>query len=166
MILLMFLGVFSIRWFKKTDLPYTIQGYNKKYEVLKELYEEYCRPLIVNTNRHYRTVIENDMGFYLYFYKETQLNDCDGKSFGTIRLILIDEDLSGDRYCVTLAHEMMHLKKMRNQENYICFETFKYLYESSMMHNTGVWYAIKQLEGAYKGEYNISNQIVDYLTNK
>lgn len=162
----MYLGVFGILWFRTTEQEYTIQGYSKRNEVLSELYGEYIRPIIVNTNRHYRTVVEKDIGVHLYFYKETQLKGFAGKCFGAIRLILIDEDLSGDAYCITLAHEMMHLKKMRKQESYICFETFKYLYESSLMHNTGVWYAIRQLEGAYRGEYNISNQIVDYLTNK
>lgn len=165
-IMIMYLSVISIMWFRRTEPVYTIQGFNKREDVLIELYKEHRRQLIVNTNKHYRTIIEKDLGCYFYLYKETDLNDYAGKCFPTIRLIVIDKDIIGNMYCMTLAHEMMHLKLMRKQESYICFETFKYLYESEIMHDVGVWYAIKQIEGDFKGEYNVSNQIVDYLTNK
>lgn len=153
-------------WFRESELPDCSVGYTQRHLVLKELYEEYNRPLLVTSNEGYRRIIEQDLECYFYFYKETNLNEGAGKCYVTIRLIVLDERLKGNQYCVTFAHELMHLKKFRKQESYICFETFKYLYENSKLHNSGVWYAIKQLEGAYSGEYNISNQIVDYLTNK
>lgn len=165
-ILYIYLFSIGILWYRKTDVPYTIDGYSNRENVARQLYDELYKPRVKMSNEYYRALIENDLRFYFYLYAEADFKDRNGICMGSIRLIVVDSNLSGYRYCVTLAHEMMHLRKFRKQENYICFETFKYLYESDVMHNVGVWYAIKQLEGAYSGEYNISNQIVDYLTNK
>lgn len=165
LVVCMYLGVVGILWFRDINLPYTIDGYVNRDMVLKSLYDDYVSLNATYNKRANRRFLANDLGVHLYFYTEANLRKYNGLCYGAIRLIVIDKDLSGMQYCVTLTHEMMHLKKMSKKESYICFETFKYLYESEDMHNVGVWYAIKQLEGAYSGEYNVSNQIVDYLTN-
>lgn len=164
-IMIILLGVSGIVWFRRIEMPYTIDGYDKD-KAITILSLEYSINAPVYSNRYYREHVEDDLNIHIYFCVESGLKQHNGLCFGNIRLIVIDEDVSGYQYCYTFAHEIMHLKHMIKQENYVCFETFKYLYESEEFHNVGVWYGLRQLNGCYSGEYNISNQIVDYLTNK
>lgn len=118
------------------------------------------------TKEEYRSFIEKDLGVNFYIYSEKNLYDYAGKTYPLIRLIIIDESISGYKYCETFVHEAIHLKEFIGQEDYVCFETFKYLYESEELHSVGVWYGISQIYGFYNGEYDVSHLIVDYLTNK
>ena len=114
----------------------------------------------------HRSKIEQDFNFKFYFYKERNIEGCDGLTYFTIRTIVIEKDLNEYQYCKTFAHEVLHLKLFIQQEDFICYETFKYLYESEELHNVGVWYGLQQLRGCYSGKYNISGHVVNYLTNK
>lgn len=165
-IIIIFLGTTYLLWFRRTELPITNYAFSNKNKALEILYNEYKPLTDVKSKGYYKSFLEKDLNMHLYFYAEKELSGYNGLCYPNIRLILIDVDLVGYQYCCTLVHEMMHLKKIRVQENYICFETFKYLYESEELHNIGVWYGIRQLNGLYSGEYNIRYQIVDYLTNK
>lgn len=134
--------------------------YIMAYEVLNKEIEE-----LTKTDDELRDVIAKDLGLKLYFYKEKSMEDA-GKVYVAIRLILIDKDLSGFEYAETFAHEVIELKSLVRSESWVCFETFKYLYEHEELHNVGVWYGQRQLQGCYYGEYNIADLIVNYLTNK
>lgn len=135
--------------------------YTMAWNILNEDFEEPTK-----TDDELRDVIAKDLGLKLYFYKEKPMQDYAGKTYVTIRLILMDIDANGFEYAQVFTHEVMHLKKMVANEKWVCFETFKYLYEHEELHNVGVWYGQKQLQGCYGGEYNIADLIVNYLTNK
>lgn len=165
-IIIIIFGTMGILLFRKIEMPISASSFSNKNEALQILYKEYDKDNNVKSNSYYKNFLEKDLKVGLYFYKERSIPKYNGLCYATIRLIVIDEDITGYQYCVTLTHEIMHLKRFILQENYVCFETFKYLYESKELHNVGVWYALMQLDGAYSGEYNICYQIVDYLTNK
>lgn len=134
--------------------------YTLAYQILNEECEE-----LTKTKEELRKFIAKDLGLKCYFYKEKSMEDA-GKVYVAIRLILIDKDISGFEYAEIFAHEVIELKSFVWSESWVCFETFKYLYESEELHNVGVRYGQKQLQGCYYGEYNIADLIVNYLTNK
>lgn len=142
---------------------YTSQDY---YVTLAELQSEYEETGITRTNKEYRKFVEQELNLKVYFYCEKDLKYHDGLMLVAIRTMIIDESLSGYDYCLNFVHEAMHLKRFAKQENYICFETFKYLYESKdkELHNFGVKYAIEQLQGDCLPEDDVSHLIVNYLT--
>jgi hypothetical protein len=146
-------------------MPYTIRGQSQKQIILNRLNEDY-QDNERKSKYYYKKILDKDLKLKMYIYREKYLKNNNGLCIANLRLIIIDESIRDYQYCVTLTHEMMHLKRYRKQENYICFETFKYLYESEELHDVGVWYAIRQINGCYSSEYNISNQVLDYLTNK
>lgn len=141
---------------------YTSQEY---YLTLAELKSEYEEAETTRTNKEYRSLVEQELNFKAYFYCEKDLKYHDGLMLVAIRTMIIDESLSGYDYCLTFVHEAMHLKRFAKQENYICFETFKYLYESKdrELHNFGVKYAIEQLQGDCLPEDDCHQQIIRYL---
>lgn len=166
-LILTYLGILSLIFFRKKDMPFSLVTANNCYEAFILLKKEYniAEPEI--NKREYRNFIEQDIGLKFYIYVEKNINsEYVGITYATIRTIIIDKNVFGYEYCVTFAHEAIHLKQFIGQENYVCFETFKYLYESEKLHSVGVWYGIKQLEGYYNGDYNISGEIVNYLTQK
>lgn len=135
--------------------------YIMAYNILNEEIGE-----LNKTDYELREMIAKDLGLKFYFYNERSMEYYAGKTYVTIRLILMDIDANGFEYAQVFTHEVMHLKKMVANESWVCFETFKYLYEHEELHNVGVWYGQKQLQGCYGGEYNIADLIVNYLTNK
>jgi hypothetical protein len=164
-LIILYLGFVAVAFFRNKNMPlqtYSQTDYLIAYDMLVK---EYDNLQADNTNEFYKKYIENSLNIDCYFYKETEL-ECAGRVYVVIRLIVIDDDASGYNYCLTFAHEMMHLKRFIKQEDYICFETFKYLYEDKELHNVGVWYGLKQLNGHYSKEYDISGLVVNYLTNK
>lgn len=160
-----YLGVVCVVFFRNKQLPlqvYSQVNYLNAYDFLIREYDDKCNS---ESKEYYKDLIEKDLGMSFYIYKEMQI-ECSGKAYPTIRTIVIDDDVTGYDYCMVLAHEIMHIKLFIKQEDYVCYETFKYLYESEELHNVGVWYALRQLNGYYSREYNISGHIVNYLTNK
>lgn len=148
------------------DLPYRNlmpRDYMTAIHKLQNSYNECEKP---KTKEEYRKFIENDLGMHFYIYSERDMNDYAGVTFIPIRLIVLDLELDGYKYCETFVHEAIHLKEFVGQEDYVCFETFKYLYESEELHNVGVWYGLSQIYGCYSGEHDISHLIVDYLTKE
>ena len=150
---------------RKVALPFKIltpRDYRKAIDLLQNSYTKGHEP---KTKEDYRKFVETDLGLHLYFYSEKNMADYAGKTYPLIRLIIIDTDADGYKYCETFVHEAIHLKEFIGQEDYVSFQTFKYLYESEELHNVGVWYGLCQIYGQYAGEYNVSHLIVDYLTN-
>jgi hypothetical protein len=147
--------------------PNTISNYKQYYNAVdilrKELYENVCE----FTNEEYREYIEKDMGLKFYIYKEIDLKDnYYGKAYPIIMTMFLDKDLEGYDYCETFVHEAIHLKQIVADETYVCYETFKYLYEDEVLHNVGVVYGWKQMNKSTPNEYNIQEQVVYYLTQK
>lgn len=108
------------------------------------------------------------MNLSMYIYCESRLGELyKGITSPIFRTIIIDEELKGYDYCETFAHEAIHLKYIVDNERYVCFETFKYLYENDKLHDVGVWYGYNQItRGHTLVEYDISDLVIDYLTNK
>lgn len=142
---------------------YSSNDWHIAYNKLEQEYESST----AKSNSEYKELIEQQADFKFYFYKEKEIKGkyC-GFAYPTIRLIVIDERLSGYKYALNFAHEVMHLKRFAGDERYICFETFKFLYESEGLHNVGVYYAQRQLGGGWSGEYQIEDLIIKYLLEK
>lgn len=136
--------------------------YLNAYNILCQEYSDTCN----KPKSYYKQFVEKDMEVKAYFYSERKLNKYNGLIFATIRLIVIDNTIDGYEYCTTFTHEVIHLTHFVANERYVCYETFKYLYESEELHEVGVWYGCRQIYGYYSGDYNISDLIVNYLTNK
>lgn len=139
------------------------KSYRKAIDILESTYDKNYK---IKSKEEYRKIICEDLGLKFYFYSEKELVGYAGKTYPLIRLIVLDSEIDGIKYCETFAHEAFHLKHFTGQEDYVCFQTFKYLYESNELHNCGVLYGLWQIYGFYSGEYNIPDLIVDYLTNK
>lgn len=167
-IILVYMGILVLISFRKIDMPvvfYTSNEYNK---VLADLWAEYIPLNPQRTNQEYKELIEEELDLNFYIYCEAELEWDSGLALSPIRTIIIDKGMSGYKYCLTFIHEAIHFKKNSLNEAYLCFETFKYLYENKdiELHNFGVRYAIMQLRGDYEGEYNCHNQIIGYLRSK
>lgn len=161
-----YLGIVAICFYRKKEIGLgfmTQADFSIAYE---RLMGEYDRQVCSETKEFYKSFVEDDIGLRFYIYAEKSLKKGSGFTFPTIRTIVVDKSLTGYQYCLTFTHEVMHLKHFIKQETYVCYETFKYLYESEELHNVGVWYGLKQLSGDYSGEYNVCGHIVNYLTNK
>lgn len=166
-IFLSYICVIVIVFNRDVAVPSTISNYKQYYEAVdilrKELYENTCN----FTNEEYRKYIEEDLKLSFYIYKEVDLNDnYNGKAYPIIRTIFLDKDLKGYIYCQTFVHEAIHIKQCVADETYVCYETFKYLYEDEVLHNVGVVYGWQQMNKMYKDEYNIQEQVIYYLTQK
>lgn len=164
-ILLLGQGIAILVFNRKIDMPvyiHTTRDYYTAYAILETDYE---LPQS-QTDEEYRETIAKEAGLGLYFYAEKNLgNEYNGATLAVIRTIIIDERLAGEEYCMVFTHETMHLTKYSSNETYISFETFKFLYESAdkYLHNAGVLYGLKQLQGYYRGEYNCHDYIINYL---
>jgi hypothetical protein len=147
--------------------PDTISNYAQWYKALdilkKDLYKDVCN----FTNDEYKEYVEDDLGLNFYIYKETDLHDgFNGKAYPIIRTIFIDRDVKGYEYCITFVHEAIHIKECIADETYVCYETFKFLYEDEVLHNVGVVYGWQQMNKYEPNEYNIREQVIYYLTQK
>ena len=149
------------------EVPNTISNYQQYYKAVdilrEELYDNTCN----FTKKGYREYIEKDIGIKAYIYKETDLKDgLNGKAYPIIRTVFIDRNIEDYEYCITFVHEVIHIKECIANETYVCYETFKYLYEDDVLHNVGVIYGWQQMNKCTPNEYNIQEQVIYYLTQK
>lgn len=163
-LMIVYLSTVAIIFYRKKNMPFVFCGHYEVTTALDKLEKEYNNHVPARTNAYYKNFIEKDLKLRAYIYHEKELQDYNGLTFPTIRLIILDSRLVGYNYCVTFVHETIHLTEFIKQENYVTWKTFKYLYESEELHNVGVWFAERQILGYYKGEYNVSDLIVNYLT--
>lgn len=165
-VFMIYLGCCALVFFRKKDLPIVLNSAHDYHTAFNIIDKEYA--LNPKTKGEYKQFLHSNLGVkaYLYFETDNLPEKNSGVTLATIRTILVDDSLDGYEYCVTFAHELMHLKHFIQDEQFVCWETFLYLWESDELHDVGVWYAHKQLYGCYSGEYNISDLIVNYLTNK
>lgn len=162
--------VTCIIFYRPIKMELGLYNNDKLYRAYNILYNEYNEDMIYKRNKEeYRRIIEKelDLKHYLYFEREFKSNN-DGVMFIGVRTIIIDSTLSEYQYCVAFTHEALHFVKFSGNETYITFEAFKYLYENEdeELHNMGACMGFRQLLGAYKGDYDCSKYIVNYLTNK
>ena len=98
------------------DTYYNHSAYNKVFD---RLLDEYEAPTPSRTNEEYRELITSDLNFGFYIYTENELNsNIDGMCIVPLRIITIKSGITGYRYCITFAHEVIHFKKFAKQENY------------------------------------------------
>jgi hypothetical protein len=165
-LMITYLGVVVVVFYRKKNLPIAIVGHYEVTKALDRLEREYNENEPSKTKTYYKNFIEKDLGLKAYIYSENELEHHSGLTYPTIRLIVMDNRLGGYSYCTTFVHEAIHLTEFIQQEDYVTWRTFKYLYESEELHNVGVWFAERQILGYYQGEYNVADFIVDYLTKE
>ena len=163
-LVLIYFGLSAVAIFRKKTMPVCINSMLDCMTAYAMLVQDFDEDAVVESNEYYRELIEKDLGLRFYLYSEGELDRYVGKTYMTIRRITIDESAKGYQYCWAFAHEAMHLKHFIKHEEFVTFETFKFLYEHEELHNVGVALALKTLEGGYSGEYDISNYIINYLT--
>lgn len=167
LVILIYLGICCGVFFRKKELGIAVVTTTQCYIAMEMLRQDYDYDAGVKSKQFYRDAIEKDLGVKFYIYGETDLGSkYNGLTIPTIRTILIHDDVTGEDYCIVFAHESIHLTQFISNERYVCFETFKYLYESKIeeLHNAGVRFGLKQIQGVYSGEYDVYDLIVDYLT--
>lgn len=165
-LVLIYLGVSAVAIFRKKQMPVCFNSMLDCMTAYSMLVQDFDENANVESNEYYRELIEKDLGLKFYLYSEDSLDGYVGKTHMVIRRITIDETANGYQYCWAFAHEALHLKHFIQHEEFVTFETFKFLYEHEELHNVGVALALKTLEGAYSGEYDVSDYIIYYLTNK
>lgn len=152
---------------RKKEVPIVVVNYKNYYQALSILEQELYEDELTLTKVEIKSYVEKDLGLKFYIYAEKDLGiTYSGKAYPIIRTIIMDDDLINYQYCQTFAHEVLHLKLCLKNETYICYETFKYLYEDKVLHNVGVAYGWRQLTNPPASEYNIQAQVIYYLTNK
>lgn len=165
-LIITYIIIFGIIFFRDTDLKECLYIRSDWEIVYYSLWDEYDEGLGMLSNDEYRNLLEDEIGIHVYFYNYTNLpEEYAGKSYTVIRYMLIDKDVWGEKYATVFTHEAFHIKKCTGNERFVCFETFKLLYNSSnkYLHNAGVMYAILQLEYSYTGEYLCEDLIINYL---
>lgn len=161
--------IVGIIFMRKIQMPiemYSQLDYVNAFNKLQSDYDNYALP---KSNSEYKDIIEEELRLKFYIYTEKEMKSKNaGATLIIIRTMILDSTLSGYEYCLVFTHEAMHFKRFSGNETYVCFETFKYLYENEDedIHNIGVWYGLKQLIGKYSGEYNCHNYIINYLKEK
>ena len=165
-LVLIYLGTCAILFFRNREIPYVTYTQLDYYNVVDKLYlESYNGNNKALSNSSYKKTLEQELNPQLYIYKEKNAHkQYAGLTLPIIRTIIIDSEIDGYDYCLTLTHEIMHLNHFIANERYICFETFKFLYENEKLHDVGVWYAYKQLTVIYSKDYYIADLVIDYLT--
>lgn len=164
-LVLLYLGSIAVVMFRKNRMPVYINSQLDCINAYSRLVKELDADAEVMSNEYYKELIEKDLGLRFYIY--LQRDDMAHYNAGTylvIRTIVIDNNNVGYAYCWNFAHEAMHLKHFILQEDFVCFETFKYLYEHEELHNVGVTLGLNILRGYYNGSYDVSDYIIDYLT--
>jgi hypothetical protein len=93
------------------------------------------------------------------------MEDRNGECNLYFRIIRINPSRKGAYYARTFTHEAMHLKHCTEKELFVCYETFKFLYENEnkYLRSAGVQYAIDNLKHNVAEEYNITSQIMYYF---
>lgn len=133
---------------------YTTEDCVKAYQILENSRNKGYGVL---TQKEYRQLLPTKHRIIFSSHKS--------RAFLQFNIILIDNTLAPIEYCKSLTHEIMHFERYSLNERYICFETFKFLYESHnpYLHNVGVEYGKQQLNDVQDGEYYIKGQIINYL---
>ena len=92
----------------------------------------------------------------------------DGQCLPMLRIIKIDNKAENFFYCSAFAHEMIHLTGYIQQESYVNFQTFLYLFEHDdpEFHNFGVLLGIYSLQGMYPREYDCNGNIINFVITK
>ena len=135
-------------------------------EAIALLRNEYQNIETNRTREDYRKIIEKDMNCTFYIYKEEDLEEgIDGQCSLLFRTITIDSYIDNFYYCSAFAHEVIHLKNLIAQENYVTYMTFKYLYEhpDPEFHSFGIRVALHCLQGGYPQEYACAGEVIEYL---
>lgn len=123
-------------------------------------------------NPYWRHLLEDelDFHFYIFLYNDEFSITTAGDSNRYSRVIRMDIDRRDTGFVRTMTHEIMHIKLCSTNERYVCYETFKFLYEHDniMFRYTAISYAINQLDGLWRdnAKYNIEDQIIYYFLNE
>lgn len=165
--ILIYFGSIYYRKHREIDLKDNDYSFEEFTEVKNFLRKESIKAIApALTNSEYEKRIAKQLNFTNY---TLHFQDLDGLIIGLAdiyeRKITIDVGVSGYTFCQTFTHEALHIKYCTSNEKYICFTTFKFLYESedSCLRSCGIRYALDNMQWGYSGEYYIQSQIIEYL---
>lgn len=150
--------------------PYT--NAQRQYVIEHLVAERKTTKFISKPNPYWRHLLEDelDFHFYIFLYNDELPITTVGDSNIYSRVIRMDIDRRDTGFVRTMTHEIMHIKLCSTNERYVCYETFKFLYEhnNTMFRYTAISYAINQLDGMWRNndEYNIEDQIMYYFLEK
>ena len=118
------------------------------------------------TRQEIRDKLESLVGVdhYLYFEK-TLDNEIAGVTALMFRTIVIDNTLSDNEYIETMCHELIHLRYNVGNERFTQYQTFVTLYNSEFR-QIALNIAHDMQIGKYAYEYDCTQQILDFLSNK
>lgn len=96
---------------------------------------------------------------------ELPINNADGLTWLTIRLIQIRNDISSYNYCFVLAHEYTHLNNMISDENLTDFIAIKTLYESgdSYLRKAALIRIHNKIWSDNGNDYDCTYQLIQYF---
>lgn len=158
---------------------YHLHHTNKYIEVdskTRQTYINYLSAEVQNTDynvtkQEIRTMLEDELDFHNYIYKEGEVKVTTNSAYSIALLRYIKIDMTKcarlEDYTIALCHEICHVKYFTGNEIYTQFMTFKTLYESDneTLKNIGTWFGIYTLNRCYVENYDCSQLIVDYLRN-
>jgi len=136
-------------------------------QIVNQLNNEYQEIQSNRTRQDYRKIIEDDFNCRFYIYREADLAEgIDGQCSLLFRTITMDCYIDNFYYCSAFAHEVIHLTNLISQENFVTYQTFKYLYEHEdpEFHNFGIKVALHCLLGGYPEEYACAGEVIQYLS--
>lgn len=146
---------------------------DQRQRVIEQLIAERKTTKFINKpNPYWRHLLEDELNFhfYIFLYDDELPTTMVGYSNRYLRVIRMDVDRRDTGFVRTMTHEIIHIKLCSSNERYVCYETFKFLYEhdNTMFKYTAISYAINQLDGLWRNndEYNIEDQIMYYFLNK
>lgn len=162
----LYIHFYSKRPIKLDVCEYTNEQKQDVIDLL--LTEKTSTKFIEKTNKYWRNLLEDELNFHIYFHYYDELTDSTvGLSNKYFRTIIMDISRTNTGYIRTFTHEVMHIKLCSSNEKYVCYETFKFLYENenTMLKRTAIVYAIDQLTGAWDNSpnYDIKSQIMYYF---
>ena len=129
--------------------------------------DEYYYVNSSRTRLDYRKLINKELEFSTYIYREVDFNSgLGGRAYLPFFHIQVSKHLSDYDYVIVLAHEILHHKLFCSNEAYVEYETFVHLYESAdeELHQFAIRWALDRLwYGFSRTEYDCTGKIIEYI---
>lgn len=154
------------RPFGITEKPYTDAQLTECTTYLFYINDPYVLSL---SNLEYKNRINKLLNVYDYKELSKDLSWIHKNGFCAMpfKTIIIDDDLTGVNYAITLTHEILHYKYYSTNERYIEFMTFRVLFESNdpYLRKAGILHGYERLTDKDKDKDKdwCADLIIDYL---
>ena len=169
-----FIIIFSVFLFVQISIQKRPMGMERKdynetevnmcIEYLMKNVNPYLAP---PSNKISKIKVDNELEVYDYdeYFLDLDWLSADGCCVVPFRKILIDDDLIGFSYIITLTHEILHYREYCSNDRYIEFMTFKVLFESNdpYLVKAGIIHGYSCITSTAKDRYWCADLIIDYL---